>query len=345
MQLPREVIVGRNVLRRTGEICKVFGFSKKIMIVTGPTVYKIISDSIEDSFEKENFKISYIIVHESTPEYVELVEKKIDKVKPGAILGVGGGKDIDVAKLSAANKSIPFISIPTAASHDGIASSHASIKESQQPYSIKGQAPVAIIADLDLIISSPYGLTASGCGDIIAKYTAVKDWELANKIMNEYYGDYAANLALMSAKLVTESADEIKAKKEEACRTVVEALISCGVAMSIAGSSRPCSGSEHMFAHALDSIAPNKALHGEKCAVGTIMCSYLQGGNWKMVRRVLKKIGTPTNAEELSVDNKDIIRALVIARKIRPKRYTVLNHRKLNQGVAEEVAKITNVVD
>ncbi len=204
---------------------------------------------------------------------------------------------------------------------------------------------MAIIADTSLIVNSPYRLTASGCGDIIAKYVAVKDWELASKMVDEYYGDYAANLALMSAKLVMKSSGDVRKKKEEAIRTVVEALISCGVAMSIAGSSRPCSGSEHMFAHALDLTAPNKALHGEKCAIGTIMCAYLQKRNWKKIRKVLQIIGTPTKAEEINVSTEDIVKALITAHKIRPDRYTILSVKRLDQKMAEDIAKATFVVD
>ncbi len=345
MQLPREVIVGKNVISKTGKIIKTLGFSGNAIVVTGPKVFGIISKALENSLEREDIKIDYVTVNESNLKYVSQVEKKIDEIKPAVVLGIGGGKDIDVAKLSSANRGVPFISMPTAASHDGIASSQASVKGFERPYSIKAQTPVAIIADVDLIVNSPYRLTASGCGDIVAKYVAVKDWELASRIVNEYYGDYAANLALMSAKLVMKSSSDIKRKKEEAIKTVVEALISCGVAMSIAGSSRPCSGSEHMFAHALDSITPNEALHGEKCAVGTIMCAYLQAGNWKMVRTVLKKIGAPTRAEELGVGSKDIKKALIMARKIRPDRYTILSLKKMDQSAAEEVAKATYVID
>ena len=284
MQLPREVLVGKNVLEQTGSMCKTLGFSGKTIAVTGPKIYEMISPELEKTLQREKISLDYLIVHEATLESVNRAEEKISKIHPTVVLGVGGGKDIDVAKLSSARMGIPFISIPTAASHDGIASAHSSIKGSQQPFSMKGQAPIAIIADIALISRSPYRLTASGCGDVIAKYTAVRDWKLGSRMVNEYYGDYAANLALMSAKLVMKSAEDIRMQKEEAIRTVVEALISCGVAMSIAGSSRPCSGSEHLFAHALDLLTPNKALHGEKCAVGTILCAYLQQRNWKMVR-------------------------------------------------------------
>lgn len=345
MQLPREVIVGQNVLSDTGKMCKTLGFSKRVLIVTGPKVKNIISKILDNSLDEVSISSDYELVYESTLEYVKLVEEKIRHYKPKAILGVGGGKDIDVAKLSSARTAIPFISIPSAASHDGIASANTSVKGFEKPYSIKAQVPIAVIADIDIISKSPYRLTASGCGDIIAKYSAVRDWKLANRMVKEYYGDYAANLALMSAKLVMKSHKEIKNMQVGAIRTVVEALISCGVAMSIAGSSRPCSGSEHMFAHALDLVTPNNALHGEKCGVGTIISVYLQDGNWKMVRKILGVLGAPTNAKDLGVDPQEFIRAMIMAHKIRLDRYTILNHKKLDQKAAKEVAKITSTID
>ena len=76
------------------------------------------------------------------------------------------------------------------------------------------------LADIEVLAGSPYKLLAAGCGDIVAKYTAVKDWQLAHKLKNEYYGDYAADLALMSAELVTKNASEIVQRRLEGVRTV-----------------------------------------------------------------------------------------------------------------------------
>src|SRR5205823_1256733 len=87
----------------------------------------------------------------------------------------------------------------------------------------------------------------------------------------------------------------------EGVRTVVEALISCGVAMSIAGSSRPCSGSEHLFSHALDIVAGETSLHGERTGVGAVLCAYLQGGNWESIQEFLKEIGAPIPRQHISL--------------------------------------------
>ena len=203
---------------------------------------------------------------------------------------------------------------------------------------------MAIIADTDIIIKSAHRLTASGCGDVIAKVTAVRDWRLAHRVKGEYYGAYAASLALMSAKLVMENADLMKPDDEEGLRVLLEALISCGVAMAIAGSSRPGSGAEHMFSHALDSITPKSGLHGEKCGLGTIMMAYQYGLDWKRIRDKLKQVGAPTTAEELGIEPADIVEALIKAREVRPERYTILQEMPLDKDSALAIAEATEVI-
>lgn len=345
MQLPREVIVGNETLSLISAICKRLGFSESAFVVTGPETQRVAGRRVIDLLHDKGMDVDHLIVASSTVWDVRAVEERIRELKPQVVLGIGGGTKIDVAKLSSARQEIPFISVPTTASHDGIASPVAALKGLKKPYSVMAQSPMAIVADTNVIIQSDYRFTASGCGDVIAKFTAVHDWELAHNVKNEYYGEYAASLALMSARLVMKNADIIKPGVEEGLRVVLEALISCGVAMSIAGSSRPCSGSEHLFSHALDLVARNRAMHGEQCGVGTIMTAYLYKMNWKGIKETLQKAGAPTTAEELGVEPESVVEALVRACTIRSDRYTLLEEKKLNHDIAEKLAKVTGVID
>jgi len=115
--------------------------------------------------------------------------------------------------------------------------------------------------------------------------------------------------------------------------------------MSIAGSSRPCSGSEHLFSHALDLIAPKPATHGQQCGVGTIMMAHVHKMNWKRVKETLRKVGAPTTAEELGIEPEHIIQALIRAQAIRPERYTILKEKRLSRDSAKKLAKATGVID
>ena len=159
----------------------------------------------------------------------------------------------------------------------------------------------------------------------------------------EYYSSFAAALAKTAAELLIENAKYIKPGIEEAVWIAVKSMIVSGVAMSVANSSRPASGAEHMFSHALDRIAPGKAMHGEQCGVGAIMMMYLHGGDWEAIRDALREIGAPTTAKELGIAKKYIIKALTMAHKMRPDRYTILGTDGITREAAEKLVKVTGV--
>jgi glycerol-1-phosphate dehydrogenase [NAD(P)+] len=345
MQLPREVIVGKGALTRVPEVTQRLNLSGSALIIAGEKSYEIAGKTVQALLETTGMAVGTLLVETASDKDILAIEERIKTSKPEVLFAVGGGTKIDAAKLSSACNGIPFISVPTTLSHDGIASPLASVKGLDKPYSVMAQAPLAIIADTDVIAQAPWRSVISGCGDVIAKFTAVKDWQLAHAEKNEYYGEYAASLALMSTKLVIQNADLIQPDNEEGLRVLLEALVSCGVAMSIAGSSRPCSGSEHLFSHALDMLNGHHAMHGEQCGVGSVLTAYLHNANWQQIRDTLKQVGAPTTARELGVKDKDVVKALEMAATVRPERYTILHKLKLNREACKKVAKITMVID
>ena len=344
MELPRRVIVGASILQDIAKMLEQLELGSETLVLSGLNVKPVAALRIVECLNSGGFKAKWEKVESSTFQEVERISHLVKKDKFTFIIGVGGGKSIDVAKLSSFECKIPFVSVPTSASHDGISSPFASVKGMNRPYSVVAKPPVAIIADTDLILRAPYNLLVSGCGDLISKKTAVKDWALSNSKTGEYYGMYSANLALLSANLIIDNAQLIASKVSESVRVVVEALISSGVAAGIAGSSRPCSGSEHLFSHAMDIVAPGKGLHGEKCGIGTIMMAKLHGLDYEKVRGSLKEIGAPFNASQIGATSGDVIKALVMARSIRTDRYTILDEVKLTEGSARDLAASTSVI-
>jgi len=344
MQLPREVIVGKGTLARVPEVTQRLNLSGSALIIAGKKSYEIAGKTVQALLEPTGITVDTLLVETASDKDILAIEERIKASKPEVLFAVGGGTKIDAAKLSSAHQSVPFISVPTMLSHDGIASPLASVKGLDKPYSVMAQAPLAIIADTDVIAQAPWRSVISGCGDVIAKFTAVKDWQLAHTEKHEYYGEYAASLALMSTKLVIQNADLIQPDNDEGLRVLLEALVSCGVAMSIAGSSRPCSGSEHLFSHALDMINGQRAMHGEQCGVGSVLTAYLHNANWQQIRDTLKQVGAPTTARELGVEDEDVVKALEMAATVRPERYTILHKLKLNREACEKVAQITEVI-
>lgn len=344
MDLPRRILVGQGVLQELGEFLKDLGFAGKLLLVSGPNVKPRVNNHIMPTLTNNRFESVWYLAHAPGTKDVEEASSIVRSEGVNLIIGIGGGKSVDVAKLAAHRMNLPFISVPTSASHDGITSPFASIKGLDRPYSHPCRPPIGILADIDLISEAPSRLLSSGCGDLIAKITAVRDWEFARDDVKEYFAKYAAKLALLGAEMVTREAEHIDLTDKEIVRDIVEALISSGVAAGIAGSSRPCSGSEHLFTHALDLMSTNSGLHGEKCGIGTILMSKLQGKDWKKVKDALTAVNAPTKASQIGISSEDVVQALVMAQSIRPERYTILNRQKLDRQKAVELAKTTGVI-
>jgi glycerol-1-phosphate dehydrogenase [NAD(P)+] len=339
MELPTKVLIGDGVLSKLGEFIEDSLRGQGVLISAGTNVASKVRKAVDSALPTS---ATWVEVDAADTTNVDRVMHASGGA--GCIVGIGGGKSVDVGKLAAFRLRLPFYSVPTSASHDGISSPFASLKGLDRPYSLMAKPPVGILADIDVIASAPRRLLASGCGDLVSKLTAVKDWQLANRVTGEYYGSYSASLALMSSNVVLEKSRTIGRFGKESVRDLVEALISTGVAAGIAGSSRPCSGSEHLFSHYLDILAPDAGLHGEKCGLGTIMMAKLHRIDWKRVRRALRNVGAPVTASQIGVSDAKIVESLMKASSIRPDRYTILSRRILSQRSATELAKSTGVI-
>lgn len=342
MELPRLIVIGEKIITDLEEFIRSISNTKKISIISGKYVTNMIQKKIINALSPSNIQCFWHIATNNDVASINKLLEQINKDRSKIIVGIGGGRSVDIAKMISFRLAKQFISIPTSASHDGIASPFVSIR-GDKPYSVIAHAPLGVFVDIDIIKSAPKRLLASGCGDLIANVIAIHDWKLGRDKNNEYFGKYAANLANMSSKILIENTKNF-ARNGLDVRIIVEALISAGVASCIAGSSRPCSGSEHLFSHALDIIAPGIGLHGEKCGIGSIMMAKLQGQNWKKIADALNDVGAPTTAKQIGINPEILAKALVIARRLRPERYTILNEYDMNEKKALRLAKSTLVL-
>ena len=342
IKLPRNVLVGHGVLDGLSDALAELYLSGRPLVVTSSTPDSLVGDRVRAQFDDP----ATVTVDTASFEAVEHVIDAAEAADAGYLVGLGGGKPIDTAKMASDRLDCGFVSVPTAASHDGIVSGRSSIPEGDTRHSVAADPPLAVVADTTLIADAPWRLTTAGCADIISNYTAVKDWRLARRLRNVEYSEYAGALSEMTAELLVENADMIRPGWEESAWVVVKALVSSGVAMSIAGSSRPASGAEHLISHQLDRTAPGRALHGHQVGVASIMTEYLhsgENGEWTAIRDALAELDAPTTAAELGLDDAELIAALTSAHEIRD-RYTILQG-GINEAAAIEVATATGVIE
>lgn len=204
---------------------------------------------------------------------VEIVENNMDE-DIDLILAVGSGTIHDISRFVAHKYKIPFVSVPTAASVDGFVSTVAAMTWEGVKKTVPCAAPLCVYADTDIFAKAPGRLTASGVSDLMGKYICLADWKIANLLTGEYYCEYLAEMEEKALKAVKGSLRSIASGEEEACEKLMYALILSGLAMQMAGSSRPASGAEHHMSHFWEMEVingPLDALHGEKVSVGTML--------------------------------------------------------------------------
>ncbi|WP_423792126.1 iron-containing alcohol dehydrogenase [Methanocaldococcus indicus] len=319
---PRYTIIEEDAIQKLPYILEKLNL-KKPLVVTGKNTKKY-----------NIFDFDYIYYN----ELESFKDKNYD-----SIIGIGGGKAIDYGKFLSYKLKVPFISVPTTASNDGISSPIVSIK---QP-SFMVEAPIAIIADINIIKNSPKRLIRAGIGDALSNITAVLDWKLAYKEGKEKY--YSESSAIFSWTIANELINYILKSKnlKNLVPKLVKALVGSGIAICIANSSRPASGSEHLFSHALDMLKEKydfDSLHGEQCGLGTIMMSYLHEMEdnslniHKKIKTALEKVKAPTKLKDINIDEDIALEALLIAHKIR-KRWTILRD-GLSKKKAQELIEL-----
>jgi len=344
MVFPRVVLVGHGVIDDLPQTCRQFDFPPAGAVVTGPKTAELAGRRAAELLNGDGFRVATVLAHEATEAEADRVAGEARSAGARFLIGVGGGSKIDITKVVAARLGIPFVSLPTSAAHDGISSPRASLHGSANVMSTEAAVPVGVIADTGVIVQAPFRLLASGCADVISNTTAVLDWRLAVRLRSEEYSSTAATLSEYAAQEIIDHADAIKPNLEESVWIAIRPILVAGIAMSVAGSSRPCSGSEHLFSHALDRVSAHPSLHGEQCGVGAIMMMYLHGGDWRRLKTALLSIGAPTTARELGVSNAEVVRALEMAQSIRPDRYTILGDSGLPHEAAERIATVTGVI-
>lgn len=242
-----------------------------------------------------------------------------------AVLGVGGGKALDFAKYAAHLLKLPFISVPMSTSNDGFCSPGCSILVEGRRKSVKASMPFGVIMDLDIIAGSPQVFFYSGIGDMISKVTALWDWNKAFKKGYERFNDFASLLAYNSLDLLfLKHSTDINAPEFQ--RSLCTSLLMSGIAMEVAGTSRPASGSEHLISHALDQIAQRPAMHGIQVGVATYLCAMLQDNpQTEGVREMLLNTGFFAYVRTKPLDKDEFMEAVRMAPSIKPDYYTILS--------------------
>lgn len=280
-------------------------------------------------------------VNEATRIATKITETGID-----LIIGCGGGRVLDVAKHAAFQSGRPFLSVPTQATHDGICSPVAVLSGGEGKIeSLGARAPIAIVVPAHVVAIAPRECLVSGVADLASNVLAVADWRWAHQFAGERFDDYAALLAETGAELLLARRSMFtpdSSFSREDVELLVRGLVLSGLAMTLAGTTRPCSGSEHLVSHAFDVLGVGNGTHGEQVAVGSTLAArmYEDSPAVAAVLELLRAVGAPLSPEEIGISREDAHRALTLVPSVRPGRLTRLTRAlELDRGHVDRLAE------
>lgn len=257
-----------------------------------------------------------------------------DQIRGGhfdAIIGLGGGKIIDAAKYAAARVGLPLVAVATNLAHDGICSPVSTLDNDAGRGSYGVPSPIGIVVDLDVIRRAPQRFVAAGIGDVISNISACADWELSHRVTGEPVDGLAVAMARSAGENLLRHPGSLE--DQDLLLTLAEALVLSGIAMNIAGSTRPSSGACHEISHALDVLHPKRsAQHGEQVGLGAAFASFLRGER-ELAGLIVDRLaghGLPVTADEIGFTEAEFTEAVHYAPNTRPGRFTILEHLDLS---------------
>lgn len=233
-----------------------------------------------------------------------------------------------MAKYVATLARLPFVAVPTSLSNDGFCSPQSSLTIEGQGRSLPAAVPYGVVIDSQVCLEAPRQLTLSGVGDLVSKFTAVRDWKLAFHEVNEPVDDFAALLSDGSVHAFL-SHSKLDA---DGIRLLATALLMNGTSMAMSGSSRPASGSEHLISHALDRLLPKPRLHGIQVGVAAYFVSLLQGENSEKISRLFEVTGFWDHVAEDPIARDVWLKACQLAPSIKPGYHTILSRWDLREA-------------
>ena len=333
------------------------------LVVCDKNTYAVLGEKIYRQLEDAGLK-AYLQIfpekHLHPDEYAlgRLLIEASDEARGCALLiAVGSGTLNDITRLVSGRLGLPYFIVGTAPSMDGYAGNSSPIVCRGSKLSFYSHYADAIIADTAIMSQAPAWMLAAGLGDVLGKYVALADWRLGQDVKGEYRCELISRFMENAVEKCVASAPAAARREEEAIGAMTQALVRAGMAMGLAGVTRPASGCEHHMAHYCDLDLIKRGLdyplHGNTvgiCAMAMLRfyefaredgLTGLQTPPAEAVRDMIAAIGGPTRPEQIGIDADLFRRAMLEAGNMRPQ-YSMLKHvaaHRLLEKYTEKVMK------
>jgi len=258
---PRLVIYENGALRRLPAVLAEFASGRRVAIVMDARTRTVAGAAAAELLKSAGWTVGELVVPDpaegGTPvcdgHTHDALLNRLDS--SDVILTVGSGVVNDLGKWIAFDRNLPHICFGTAASMNGYASANVAVAIDGVKSLIWARPARAILADPAILRDAPFKLITAGLGDVLAKSVSSADWRLNNILFGDYFCERSVSLIADIEPLYVEHPDGIRELNADAIEALFRALLLTGVAMTMAGTSSPASGGEHLISHTLDMMS------------------------------------------------------------------------------------------
>jgi glycerol-1-phosphate dehydrogenase [NAD(P)+] len=193
------------------------------------------------------------------------------------VVPAGSGVLSDLGKWIAFDLSVPYVCFGTAASMNGYASANVATTIRGVKSLLWARPPRTVVSDPAILRDAPYELTTAGLGDILAKSVSSADWRTNHFLFGDYFCQRSVSLIANIEPLYLDHPEDLRERKPEAMEALFHGLLLTGIAMTMAETTSPASGGEHLLSHTLDMMSSLDGvphdLHGRQVGLGTVLAS------------------------------------------------------------------------
>jgi glycerol dehydrogenase-like iron-containing ADH family enzyme len=277
-------------------------------------------------------------VRDMGQEAVAELEQSIPSVK--AVLGVGGGAVMDMAKYIHWKRDIPLYLMPTIASVDAAVTSSIAVREGGKVRYIGEAEPVVVGVDFPVVQSAPVHLNRAGVGDILSIHTALWDWSFSHQRGEDPYDEGIAAASAGMLERMMQRPNDLRDVTEDGIKLLFDLYNEVNDICERWGNSRPEEGSEHFFAYNVEYLTGQHFVHGELVCLGVYVLSHIQGNNPERVHEFINQVGVRYRLSELEI-SRDAFRETLLTLKDYAEReslfYSVINETEFDEGLVDDV--------
>ncbi len=279
-QVTKEVVIGAGTLDQSGALVGRMTAMSRILVCADEAGFDAAGDPVVTSLKAAGFGVQKCILPIKT-----LPKASVEEAEPfrAALaddpdlfpISVGSGVINDLVKYAAFQTDRRYVTIATAASMDGYTSAGAPLAQNGFKVTIPTRAPVAMLADFDIIAAAPAEMNGWGYGDLAGKVPAGGDWILADALGVEAVDAVAWPMVQDHLSGWLAAPEGIRSGDPDSIARLFTGLTAVGFAMEAHGSSRPASGADHQIAHMWEMEGHChegvKVSHGAAVSVGCVV--------------------------------------------------------------------------